>query len=188
MRSRACRPRRSSVGAEASKRDEAAAALAPRQALIRAGALLALVAALDQISKWVVVAEFTARPRIVEVTGFFNLLLTHNTGISFGIFRGGEDWVRWALAVLALVIVGMLMHWLWREPRGRMVLAVGLICGGAVGNVIDRIRIGAVVDFLDFHAAGWHWPAFNLADSAITIGVAVLLLDSLFRAPSGSRP
>jgi signal peptidase II len=176
------------VGAKASNQDDHAGGLAPRQALIRAGALLALVAVLDQISKWVMVAELTARPRVIEVTGFFNLLLTHNTGISFGIFRGGDTWVRWALVVLALAIVGLLMHWLWREPRGRMALAVGLICGGAVGNVIDRIRIGAVVDFLDFHAAGWHWPAFNLADSAITLGVAVLLLDSLFRAPSGSRP
>jgi signal peptidase II len=176
------------VGAKASNQDDAAAGLAPRPALIRAGALLVLVAVLDQITKWLMVAELTARPGIIEVTGFFNLVLTHNTGISFGIFRGSDAWVRWALVALALAIVALLMHWLRREPSGRMALAVGLICGGAVGNVIDRIRIGAVVDFLDFHAAGWHWPAFNLADSAITLGVAVLLLDSLFRAPSGSRP
>ena len=168
--------------------DHAATFLPPGRALARAGALIAAVAVLDQLSKWVIVAEVMSPPRVIEVTGFFNLVLTHNTGISFGMLRGSEGWVRWALAALALVIVAVLLNWLRREPTRHMVWAVGLICGGAIGNVIDRILVGAVVDFLDFHVGGWHWPAFNLADSAIFIGVLVLILDNLFRGASSSKP
>ena len=175
------------MASETPARDDAAP-LAPGRALAVAGGLIGLVAVLDQLTKWIILEKVMIPPRVIEVTGFFNLVLTYNTGISFGMLRGGDDWVRWALAALALGIVAMLLAWLRSQPGWAMALSVGLICGGAIGNVIDRIRIGAVVDFLDLHAGGWHWPAFNLADSAITLGVAALILDSLFRGPSGSKP
>ncbi len=164
-----------------------AKSLSAAQALAIAAGLIVAVTLLDQASKWLIVEYFLDRPRVVEVTGFFNLVLTHNTGISFGIFRGSDDWVRWALIVAAFGIMAVLLDWLRRQPGRTLTLAIGLICGGALGNVIDRIRTGAVVDFLDFYLGTWHWPAFNLADAAITIGVVGLILDGLFRPPSSSK-
>jgi len=158
------------------------------RALAIAGAILAATVILDQASKWLIVEQVMRPPRVLPITGFFNLVLTHNTGISFGMFRGGEAWMRWVLVVAALAIVAALLVWLRRQPARGHAVAVGLVCGGALGNVIDRIWVGAVVDFLDFHAAGWHWPAFNVADSAITLGVAVMILDGLFHGRSDSKP
>ncbi len=138
------------------------------------------VALLDQLSKWWIVERVMDPPRVLEVTGFFNLMLVYNRGISFGILDSEAALVPWVLSGLAVAIVIGLVVWL-RHIEGRWPgLAVGLIVGGAVGNVIDRLRLGAVIDFLDLHWAGFHWPAFNLADSAITVGVALLLLDGLF--------
>lgn len=165
-----------------------APALTAGRALTIAAAILAATVVLDQASKWLIVEQVMRPPRVLPITGFFNLVLTHNTGISFGMFRGGEAWMRWVLVAAALAIVAALMVWLHRQPARGHAVAVGLICGGALGNVIDRIWVGAVVDFLDFHAAGWHWPAFNVADSAITLGVAVMILDGLFRGQSDSKP
>lgn len=143
----------------------------------------ALVLALDQISKvWVLGALSAARPAI-EVTSFLNIVLVWNRGISFGLFNRESDWQPWLLVGLSLVIVAGLLLWL-RTERGRwMTLAIALLAGGAIGNAVDRVRLGAVVDFLDFHVRGWHFAAFNVADAAITCGVAVLLVGSLF----GSR-
>ncbi|MYJ72853.1 MAG: signal peptidase II [Rhodospirillaceae bacterium] len=143
----------------------------------------ALVLALDQITKvWVLGALSAARPAI-EVTSFLNIVLVWNRGISFGLFNRESDWQPWLLVGLSLVIVAGLLLWL-RTERGRwMTLAIALLAGGAIGNAVDRVRLGAVVDFLDFHVRGWHFAAFNVADAAITCGVAVLLAGSLF----GSR-
>ena len=157
------------------------------RALATSGGLIGAVTLLDQASKWFVVDYFLNRPGVVEVTGFFNIVLTHNTGISFGIFSGSNDWVRWALVAAAFGIMAVLLEWLRRQPGTFLAIATGLICGGAVGNVIDRIRTGAVVDFLDFYLGTWHWPAFNLADAAITLGVLGLILDGLFQPPSSSN-
>ncbi len=168
-------------------RETAPGAPSTARALTAAGGLIAAVALLDQASKWFVVEYFMNQPRVVEVTGFFNLVLTYNTGISFGIFSGSDAWVRWALIVAAFGIVAVLLDWLRRQPGTVLTLATGLICGGALGNVIDRIRTGAVVDFLDFYLGTWHWPAFNLADAAITLGVLGLILDGLFQPPSSSK-
>lgn len=141
-------------------------------------ALLVLLA--DQASKWVILLEVMNPPRLIEVTGFFNLVLVYNRGVSFGLLASDYGWKPYALAALSLAVVGGLLWWL-RHQRGRLPpWGVGLIVGGALGNVIDRFLHPGVVDFLDFHYGGWHWPAFNLADSAIVVGVGLLLLDGLF--------
>ncbi|RMD63608.1 MAG: signal peptidase II, partial [Alphaproteobacteria bacterium] len=135
--------------------------------------------ALDQAAKWAVVEHLMRPPRVIPLTPFFNLVLTHNTGISFGLFQGGSA-NAWVLTGFALAVVGGLMVWLWRQPEPLIAWAIGLVIGGALGNVVDRVRLGAVVDFLDLHIGDWHWPAFNFADTAITVGVGLLLLDGLF--------
>lgn len=143
-------------------------------------AAAAAVALLDQLSKWWIVERVMDPPRALEVTGFFNLMLVYNRGISFGLLDSEAALLPWLLSGLAVAIVIGLVVWL-RQIEGRWpAVAVGLIVGGAVGNIIDRLRLGAVIDFLDLHWAGFHWPAFNLADSAITLGVVLLLVDGLF--------
>ncbi|MFQ5773121.1 MAG: signal peptidase II [Kiloniellaceae bacterium] len=158
-----------------------------KRALGVALAVAAAVVLLDQASKWVILAAVMQPPRVIEVTGFFNLVLTYNTGISFGMLRGTAPWQAWALVALALAVVAGLFMWLRRQPDPLLAVAVGLVAGGALGNVVDRMRLAAVVDFLDFHLGAWHWPAFNLADSAITMGVALLVFDGLFREARGSK-
>ncbi|SDH70359.1 signal peptidase II [Roseospirillum parvum] len=142
----------------------------------------ALVLLLDQLTKWVMVSLVMVPPRIIEVTPFFNLVMAWNTGVSFSLFTGAGPWL---LTGLSLGIAGGLMLWLARADGKRLRLALSLIIGGAIGNAIDRIRFGAVADFLDVHAMGYHWPAFNVADSAITIGAVLLVWDSLFPARKG---
>jgi signal peptidase II len=131
----------------------------------------------DQLTKWLVLSHFAPGERL-ELTGFFNLVLVFNKGAAFSLFANAPGWqtpLLVAFAVAAALIVSVL---LLRSPERRTFCAgLALILGGAVGNVIDRLRFGQVVDFLDLHAAGWHWPAFNVADSAITIGAALLILD-----------
>jgi signal peptidase II len=141
----------------------------------------ALVAALDQLSKAAVLAYFAGRAlgEHEVVTSFFNLTLTYNRGISFGLFNGGAGLNALVFSLAAAAIVAALVFWLSRVESPFLAVAIGLIIGGAAGNVIDRIRFGAVVDFLDFHVGALHWPAFNVADSAICIGVAAMLLDGL---------
>ena len=142
--------------------------------------LAALVAALDQLSKWVIVAHVMNPPVQIEVTSFFNLVLAHNRGVSFGMFAAGSELGKWILVGLALMISGFLVRWLFQSSSPFSIIALGLILGGAVGNVIDRVLIGAVVDFLDFHAFGTHWPAFNVADTTIFLGAAGLIFESFF--------
>jgi len=150
-----------------------------RQAMTFGFAVAAVTLVVDQISKWWIVGRVMDPPRAIELTPFFNLVMVWNRGITFGLF-GDAHWGRWAFAVVALVIVGVLISWLSRPSHRSTAIALGLVIGGAIGNVIDRVRWGAVADFLDFHVAGWHWPAFNVADSAIVIGVGLLLLEALF--------
>ena len=150
-----------------------------RQSLTFGFSVASVLLLLDQLSKWWVVSDLMNPPRVIELTPFFNLVMVWNTGITFGLF-GHAAWGRWAFAGLALAIVAILVSWLSRAVYRRTAFALGLVIGGAIGNVIDRIRWGAVADFLDFHVAGWHWPAFNLADSAIVVGVGLLLLEALF--------
>lgn len=116
----------------------------------------------------------------VQVLGPFHLTMVWNQGVSFGLFRGEAEWVRWALVAFSLGVAGFLAVWARRVERPLLGAAVGLVMGGAIGNLIDRVRFGAVADFIDFKALGFPW-VFNLADSAITIGVVLLLLDSVRR-------
>lgn len=149
--------------------------------LARGLATAVVVAILDQLSKAAVLAHFAGRGLgdRETITSFFNLALTYNHGISFGLFNGGAGLNALLFSLAAAAIVMVLVYWLSRVGSPILAVAIGLIIGGAVGNVIDRIRLGAVVDFLDFHVGYLHWPAFNLADSAICIGVATMLLDGL---------
>lgn len=138
------------------------------------------VAIADQLTKLWVLDFFASRPMpIVEVAPFFNLVLTGNRGMSFGLFNDNAAANAVIFTGLAAVIVVGLLVWLWQSKTLALRIGLGLIIGGAIGNVVDRLLRGAVVDFLDFHLGTWHWFAFNLADAAICIGVAVLLIDSL---------
>jgi len=152
-----------------------------RSARFAAGlALAAVVAALDQISKLAVLDLFEGTPRAVEVTSFFRLVHVENRGISFGLFNDAPALGPWILSALAVAITVGLTIWLVRADRWWLVLALGLIIGGAIGNTVDRLAKGAVTDFLLVHYREYTFPAFNLADSAITLGVVVLCLDALF--------
>ncbi len=142
-------------------------------------ALAVLVILLDQASKLWVLGSFHLGESL-PVTGFFNLVLVFNSGAAFSFLSDAGGWQKWFFIVLALVISGWLAVMIRQHAAERLQpLAFALVLGGALGNVIDRLRFGAVVDFLDFHVAGWHWPAFNVADSAITIGVVLLLWQQL---------
>ena len=137
--------------------------------------LAGTVIALDQIAKLWVLAAFHYG-EILPVAGFFNLVLVMNPGASFSFLAGAGGWQKWFFSALALAVSVWLIVLIRRHAQERLrPAAFSLVLGGALGNLIDRLRFGAVVDFLDFHFAGWHWPAFNLADSAITVGVILLL-------------
>ena len=135
---------------------------------------------LDQATKWWVVTIFMDPPRVVDVWPFFSVVMVWNRGVTFGFLGDTPFWGQWAFIGLSLAIVAVLLLWLRRLESRWRAAAIGLIIGGALGNVIDRIHYGAVADFLDFHAAGFHWPAFNFADAAITVGVTILFFDALF--------
>ncbi|MBM3372894.1 MAG: lipoprotein signal peptidase [Betaproteobacteria bacterium] len=141
--------------------------------------LSAVVVVIDQWTKHEAVAALAGWPPL-EVTAFFNLVLVYNTGAAFSFLAGAGGWQREFFIGIALVVSVWIIWLLHRHPRQTLFCAaLALVLGGAIGNVIDRVLLGAVVDFLDFHAAGWHWPAFNVADSAITCGAALLIWDGL---------
>ena len=138
------------------------------------------VLAVDQLTKWWIVFHVMRPPRVIEVTPFFNLVMGWNFGVSFGMLDSVPELGTWLLPSAAVAITAVLVVWLNRVDRLRPAIGLGLIIGGAIGNLIDRLRFGAVADFLDFYAWSHHWPAFNAADSTITVGAVVLILDSLF--------
>jgi signal peptidase II len=141
--------------------------------------LSALIVALDQATKFVVVRSLAAS-QAVEVTSFFNLVLVYNPGAAFSFLADGAGWQRGLFVGIAIVASVWIVYLLRKYPDQRLfALALALILAGAVGNLIDRIAVGAVIDFLDFHAFGYHWPAFNVADSAITCGAVLLVWDAL---------
>ena len=139
----------------------------------------AVVVVLDLATKaWV--SNALSYGDVVRVTPFFNLILTHNPGAAFSFLAGAGGWQRWFFSAVAVVISVVLVVMLRRPHRDRVVpLALALVLGGAVGNLWDRVSLGHVVDFIQLHAAGYYWPAFNVADSAICVGVALLLWDGV---------
>jgi len=149
-------------------------------------AIAGLVVVVDQVSK-IIVLSALGPFQGVSVTPFLNLVVVLNTGISFGLFASEGELGRYLLVALALIVSIILMRWLASSTNRFVCAALGMIIGGAFGNVIDRLVHKAVVDFLDFHLYGWHWPAFNVADSAITIGVALFVLASLLERYGRSK-
>ncbi len=138
----------------------------------------ALVVATDRLTKWLMLGWL--RPgESYEVTGFLNLVLVYNRGAAFSFLADAPGWQRPFFIAVALIVSAIVSWMLWRSP-GRRLLSAGLalILGGALGNLWDRAAWGAVADFLDVHAFGWHWPAFNVADSAISVGAVVLIAES----------
>jgi signal peptidase II len=142
--------------------------------------LTGLVLVLDQASKLAVINRLTAYVDVIPLTSFFNLVHVHNTGAAFSLFADQPGWQRGFFLVVALVASGIILY-LLRKTAGRRLFsaALALILGGAIGNVIDRALYGHVIDFLDVYVGGWHWPAFNIADSAITVGAALLIFDGM---------
>jgi len=141
-------------------------------------ALAAAIVAVDQLTKWAVLGYFANRHPREEITGFFNLVLVYNKGAAFSLFAQAEGWQTPLLVAFALAAAAIVSTLIVRNPQKKLLcLGLALILGGAVGNLIDRLRFGQVVDFLDFHALGWHWPAFNVADSGITLGAVLLILE-----------
>lgn len=148
-----------------------------RNALTAYGIAGAIIAA-DQLSKyWILEVFKLPLKREVEVFGPFHLSMVWNRGVSFGLFRAEVDWIRWALVGFSVAVAVFLAGWARKVERPLLAAAIGLVMGGAIGNVVDRVRFGAVADFLDFKALYFPW-VFNVADSAISIGVLLLLLDS----------
>jgi len=143
---------------------------------------LAAVVGLDQLTKFVIRAEFRLHESVEVIPGFFNLTYITNTGAAFGLFAGEQTLLRQAFFIAVAMAALLVMFFTYRHlhSQGRLfVHAIGMIAGGAIGNLLDRLRLGSVVDFLDFYLKGYHWPAFNVADSAITVGVGLFILGSL---------
>lgn len=150
--------------------------------------LAALVIVLDQISKWIVL-DTIRYGETIYVAPFWNWVLTFNPGAAFSFLADQPGWQRWFFTLLALAVSTWIVLELKKHPEQRVQsIALALIMGGALGNVVDRIRFGAVVDFIQWHAAGWYWPAFNIADSAITCGAVLMVFSSLTAANRKEDP
>jgi len=147
--------------------------------------IAALIVVLDQFTKVLVLGSFRYGESLT-VTSFFNLVRVHNLGAAFSFLANAGGWQRWFFTGLGCV-AALVMVWMLRAHAGQRLFcsAISFILGGAIGNVIDRLLHGHVVDFLDFHWAGWHFPAFNVADCAITVGAGLLILDELLRVRRG---
>lgn len=180
------------------RRNEAAHCLEPacrpvhKPAMLRFGLIIsALVFVADQVSKWIVLQVYNFSPpgclevrssppcRFVELSPIFDLQMVWNRGVSFGLLRADQDLARWGLVALSFVISGVFGWWLVSAERKLTAVALGLVIGGALGNVIDRIRFGAVADFLDLNGLWFPW-VFNVADAAITVGAILLAVDMVF--------
>lgn len=146
-------------------------------------AMVILIA--DQFTKVLILGYYQLGDS-TPVTSFFNVVRVHNTGAAFSFLASAGGWQRWLFTGIGLA-AALLMVWMLKTHPGQKLFAFAIasLLGGALGNVIDRMMYGYVVDFLDFHVKGWHFPAFNVADSAITVGAACLILDELLRVRRG---
>ena len=151
-------------------------------------AIAASVLLLDQYSKLWIVERF-AYGDVQVLSGFFNLVRVHNYGAAFSFLSDAGGWQRWAFSLLAAVISAVIVVWIARLPVQKKLeaLALALILGGALGNLYDRLTLGYVVDFLDFHWSGRHFPAFNVADAGISVGAAMLILDTLINGSDANN-
>jgi signal peptidase II len=151
---------------------------------IRFSLIASLVVFLDQASKQLVMVKMPIYKSISIIPGFFNLTHVHNPGGAFGFLaQNGSPWRHWIFLAAALLALAMILYFHHQTPRTHPYLSLGLslIFGGAIGNLIDRLRFGEVVDFLDFYVAHLHWPTFNVADSAVTVGVGIFIIHIVFR-------
>lgn len=147
--------------------------------------IAALLVGLDQLSKLIIVNTY-ALGQFTIVTSWFNLVRVHNSGAAFSFLADAGGWQRWFFVGLGVIAVGYLGYLIYRHARQVWFsLAATLIIAGAIGNTIDRLSYGYVVDFIDWHVSGWHWPAFNLADSFITVGAILFILDEIRRVKKG---
>ena len=140
-------------------------------------AVVAICVVCDQVSKTAVVSLSDGQPFLQKILPFFNIVMVWNRGVSFGLFSD-FDFGIWPFVIVALGLTGILSVWMARAEHKTVACAFALMAGGALGNVIDRVRWGAVADFIDFHVAGWHFWAFNLADTWISLGAVLLVIDS----------
>jgi signal peptidase II len=154
--------------------------LAAPRLFYRMCGLSAVVVLLDQVSKLWIFRVLLEQQAEIVVLPIFSLVKRYNTGISFSVFATDHATGPWIFALLATIIALGLLVWLSQTADRLPAVGLALVVGGAIGNVIDRVREGAVMDFLLFHWRDWAWPAFNLADTAITIGVALLIYDGVF--------
>lgn len=136
---------------------------------------------------WLMEAPAKLPPILIEVLPFYNTVVVWNYGISFGLFNDGDSDGSLILITLSSLVSAAFLIWLLNTNSRMTALSLALVIGGAAGNIIDRVRFGAVFDFADFHIAGYHWPAFNFADSAIVVGVVILLIHSLFFEKNSSE-
>lgn len=155
----------------------------------QAMALVVATLIVDQLSKQLLLDFLQRAGAVVSVIdGFFRLVIVWNRGVSFGLLGGDRPLAPWLLSGVAIAVCIGLFIWLRRTDRPLTGWGIGLVMGGAIGNVVDRARWGAVFDFADFHVNQWHWPAFNVADSAIVVGVGLMLIDSLIGERQRARP
>ena len=149
----------------------------------RLGLLSLAVLVLDQWTKHLAETSLAGRPPVTLVPGFLDLVHVENTGVAFGLFAAGSSTVGvLGLTLLGMIALGLVLYYFWRTPETNRVVLVSLalILGGAVGNLIDRVMSGSVTDFIDAYVGTHHWPTFNAADSAITVGIVLLSIDALF--------
>jgi signal peptidase II len=148
-------------------------------------ALALVILMADQFTKVLIVGYYQLGDS-TRITEFFNVVRVHNSGAAFSFLAGAGGWQRWFFTVIGIG-AALIILWLLKSHAGQKLFSFAMACilGGAIGNVIDRLLYGYVVDFLDFHGLGWHFPAFNIADSAITVGAACLILDELLRVRRG---
>jgi len=146
--------------------------------------ILVIMIIMDQIAKRAIIAYFADHTQPIDITSFFRLVLAHNYGVSFGLFSNESPYTRWALVALATILTTVIIIWFARQPRLLYAIAFGLIAAGALGNLIDRVLYGFVIDFFHFYWQNYHFPVFNIADSCITIGALFLVYDAVTHRPA----
>lgn len=151
--------------------------------IFQASLIALLVIVLDQASKAWIFYDLMNPPTVISVMPFVDFILTWNRGVGFGLLQAHSTWGAMALIALAIGISAVLGAWIWRTTDKLLLVSLSMIIGGAIGNIIDRLRFGAVLDFIYVHVyiSNYHFPAFNIADSAITVGVCLLILESFVR-------